>query len=382
MPKSEKIIVQDLNILFVCLSEKWSTIERKAIFDASYLRDVGGSPTLFCVRGSMLDKKAEEESIERVYITKSKITKSLNIKFFKEFRKLVHSKRFDVVHCYNLKTIWLASILLKSNKTTVLFCSLNQNIKHSYKNPFIKWLLRRVDKVFTLSEELAEYIKESFSIHHRKVSVVGCGIPELAKKERETNKIGVIFHNYSELKNFRQAIGVFRQLKEYAKEEYNSLELYLLVGPRIYNRPRFKKELTAVEHEFYQGDIFLSKLSEEKINDLSILLCLEGREPITDYEVAAMTRGIPVLWPRTLSRQGLLYRYGKIGDSYAISDMREARSKLYYMVKYYENYVKVLNKRHESLVEDHGLEKYVERLSLHYERSLSLRRRHAQKTAK
>ena len=46
----EKLILSDLSSLHICPSERWGTLEKKAINDCIFLRDRGRNPILFCLQ--------------------------------------------------------------------------------------------------------------------------------------------------------------------------------------------------------------------------------------------------------------------------------------------------------------------------------------------
>ena len=75
----EKIILQDFTVLLVCPSKKWSTIERRVLFDSTYLRNMGCTPVILCVKNSQIDLAAESEDIQRIYIKQQKINMRSNL---------------------------------------------------------------------------------------------------------------------------------------------------------------------------------------------------------------------------------------------------------------------------------------------------------------
>ena len=151
---SDKIILQDFTVLAVCPSEKWSTIERRTIFDCTYLRNIGGNPVLLCFKGSQIDIEAEKEAIPKIYIKRHKLTPYKDFNFIIDFKNLLKENRYDIVHCYGLSSMWISSFLMKSNQMTPLFFTFNQNVNSIYHHMLAKWLLKRVDNVFTLSSAL------------------------------------------------------------------------------------------------------------------------------------------------------------------------------------------------------------------------------------
>lgn len=375
----EKVILQDFNVLLVCTSRKWSTIERRVLFDSIYLRDIGCNPVLLCLKNSQIDLETEKEDIEKIYITRSKLILTYDIKFFMEIYRLIKSNRFDIVHCYSLTATWFSALILKSNQKIPLLFTLNQNIKSIYHNVLAKWLLKRVDYVFTLSDEIQEFVGETFHIQSYKIKNLGGGI-EFNAKESESNepkKIGCVVNNMAELGRLKYIVKVFRVLKSHSHEEYQELSLSVFLGPRIYQQDRAKKVLTELDYEFYEGDIYLYQL-ERKLDELrkmDILFGLAFDEPLNDYEIISLINGKPVLFPRTAMRQSLLFKYRWIGESYFENDIREARTKLSKILENYGIYRNALKEYSEEILKTHGLDTYADTFQFCYENAFSKRHR-------
>jgi len=63
----EKIRLSDLTVLYICLSDDWSTTERRCISDASYFRNIGGTSFILCHDKSLVAIEAEKEDIPRLF---------------------------------------------------------------------------------------------------------------------------------------------------------------------------------------------------------------------------------------------------------------------------------------------------------------------------
>ena len=63
----ENVISKHLKILLVCPGHQFGTVERRALLDCEYLRDIGGSPTLYCSKDSLLDMEADKISLPRLF---------------------------------------------------------------------------------------------------------------------------------------------------------------------------------------------------------------------------------------------------------------------------------------------------------------------------
>lgn len=381
---SDKFILQDITVLAVCPSEKWSTIERRAIFDCTYLRNIGGNPVLLCFEGSQIDKEAEKEDIPKIYIKRQKLTPHKDINFIIEFRHLLNENRYDIVHCYDLSSMWISAFLMGRKQEIPFFLTLNQNINSVYHNVLSKWLLKRVDAIFTLSQETHNFVVESFSITPSRVKNIGSGI-EIVKsksKAKKPQKLGCVIDNINELRRLSYIIKSFRLLKSHNDlKVIDDLSLSLFLGPRIYQQDRAKKILTEFEHEFYQGDIMLYSLENKRaeFKEVDILIGVAFDEPLNDYEIVSLINETPVLFPRTAMRQSLMFKYQRIAESYKEGDIRECISKVLKIIKDYATYRKALAKVSEDIYSIHGIDHYADKLEQVYEQNVQKRVRFTQK---
>ena len=373
----EKIILQDFTVLLICISQKWSTIERRVLFDSTFLRNSGCTPVILCEEGSQLDIAAEKEDISRVYIN-TKVHFLVNFKVLKELRNLILEKRFDLIHCYSLRSARLAAFILKSHHKIPLILTNNQITKNYKYNFFNRWLLRRIDYVFTLSEELKDFSSELLPLPERKIQSLGGGL-EVFKhdtKREEVRNISCVINNLNELNRLKKIIKIFRVLKG-SREDFLKLQLCIFLGPRIYQKEKAKKILTEFDYEFYEGDIQLFSLDarESELKNTDIFIGTAFDEPLNDYESVALMNEIPVLFPRTAARQDLLFKFSWIGESYFEEDIREAKTKLIKIITNYPIYKNALQESSEKILEYHGLEAYAQKLQMYYEKAFEKRYR-------
>ena len=127
----ERVHVNDLTTLFICPSTEWRTLERKAIADCLYLRDSGGNPILFCVKGSYVDREADKKDLPRIYYTGQKLDRLFDLRYIRDMSKILKENRSDIVHCYNLDFIWGLCFVLLSNPKVPLLLTFNHFLNYT-----------------------------------------------------------------------------------------------------------------------------------------------------------------------------------------------------------------------------------------------------------
>ncbi len=130
----DRVRVSDLTTLFICPSLEWRTLERKAISDCLYMRDCGGNPILFCIKGSMVDLEAERLDLQRIYYTGQQLNRFFDFRYVRDMKKFLKENRFDIVHCYSLDFIWGVCFILMSNPKVPLLLTFNHFLK-THKSP-------------------------------------------------------------------------------------------------------------------------------------------------------------------------------------------------------------------------------------------------------
>lgn len=379
----ERIIGNDLTVLFVSTSNNWSTLERRVLFDATYLRDIGGNPVIFCLKDSVLDQEAEKESISRLYISKRKRGRLIDIGYTLELKKLISENRFDIIHCYGLFTCLITAFLLKSDIKTPLFLTFNQHLGNILGNSFSRWLVKRVDHIFTLNSD-REAISDITSISMPKIRFIGCGIEHHANKDEvkvsmnnKVSSLGCVASNLTELKRLYGIVKIFRILKNHGNGKFDDLSLNIFLGPNLLQHEKTKRLITELEHEFYKGDIFLLDLDKkfDKMKTIDVLIGISFEEPFNDYEIMSLLQAKPILFPRTAPRQNILFKYQNIGESYKDGDVREGMLKLSKILTSIIKYRSAISDQLEELVQEHGISNYTETLQSSYEKSYTKRRR-------
>lgn len=375
----EKIILQDFNVLLICTSKKWSTVERRAISDAIFLRNSGSNPTMLCLKNSQVDKEADKEDIPRIYITPKKIPLLFMFDSYFDFKRILNQGDCDIVHTYSIKHIWPLSLILKSNIKTPLLCTHNEHIKDSHFNIFSRWLLRRVDHILTLSDEIKDLTRETFLINPKKVLNLGSGIDTVRSTREVVDKkiIGCVINNINELHKLKSVVKTFRVLKSHHNGDLGQLMLSIFLGPRVYQKDKAKRVLTELDYEFYEGDILLYSLESkaQELKNLDVFLSLAFDEPLNDFEIMALMNETPVLFPRSATRQDLLFKYRWIGESYYAQDTREAKTKLEKILTNYSIYRSALKDYFEEITEGHGIDRYADKFQQIYVRTAAKRQR-------
>lgn len=381
----EKIRLSDLNVLYVCLSLEWGTTERRCLSDAVYFRNTGGAPFILCRQHSLLDKEAEKEDIPRLYFPTSLEQFRQSMNFYFQIEQILKKHQFDIIHTYSVETVTPLGAALRANTHIPLILTFNENIPLK-KRPFVeKFLLKRLDSVFTFSSHIQDLAHEAFPISIRKIHSLGLGLEatvvEKMPSELQQVKLGMFVDGRTTMRlmqGFAECIPGILQLFQ-DKMPHLKLIFTFISDHNWYDHPLYNPmKRMYLERGLENYISFETKsLRPQSFRDISLYIGLPHHELLSDIDVLALLGQTPVLLPRTSTRQ-LLTTQGKIGETYYPGDGRELKEKALRIFSNYEYYMDQLMAYGPELMDFHSAERYSEAIYSQYERLYAQRLRYSQ----
>lgn len=388
----EKIRLSDLTIVFICSSHDWKSTERRCLADAVNFRNTGGTSIIYCYEKSFIDVEAEKQSISRFYLPPPKKNNwKHKIDIYFQLQDFFKNNQVDLIHNFSLLALIPLSLALKSHPQIPFIYTYNEHSAIAPKNYFQKWLLARIDFVFTFSRLLKEFVIEKFPIKPRKILITGAGIDFLqnqinikpsneyfkvfcfvARSEVNSNKfkffldaIEPIFHHLK-AKGFNQKIQ-FTLLTDLPWADHNIYESIKRMILERHLEMAFKFETRYLDRGFFR--------------DCDLFVELEDSELFSELSIYAFMCSTPCLLPRTPIRQEII-SYWKGGETYFREDGRELKAKFCQIIFNYSRYLEKLNQSHDQLKERHSFDFYYEEIYKLYETLYSQRLRYSQKQKK
>lgn len=387
----ERLRISDLTILYVCLSDTWSTKERRCLSDANYFRNIGGTSIILCHEKTFIDKEAEKEDIPRIYFSSGLINIRSQINFYFQLQHILQKQQIDIIHTYDPESLMPLGLALRSMPQIPLIFTFN-NVMSARKFQFWdRWYSSRTDSILTFSETIKEIASEYFPVPSRKIHVTGVGVdfPSTVSDSihTETKKKIITFISRSarDIENVKVFIDgvapLLHQLKE-AKFEQQVLFTFM-TDVSWYDHPLYevlKRVILERQLEMYFN--FESRpLKANSLIDCDVFVGLPLDELFTDLDLYSLVTRTPVLLPRTSTRQQIV-RQGKYGETYHPEDGRELKIKLFKILTNYSRYLDELDGIPQEIFEKHHFEHYSEMLYSHYEKLFAQRLRYTQKKKK
>lgn len=385
----QKIKVSDLTTLFVCPSAEWGTLERRAIADSVYFRDIGGNSIIFCLKGSYIDIEAQRQDISIIYYTGKRVNPFFDLSYLLDMRKILQENRFNIIHCYSLDYVWKLSFLLMANSKVPLFLTLNSLLAQTNKNILQRWLFRRVDHVITFCKVTSELVYQYLPVSLHKVKVTGGGIETIKKNHKKdktnTRKIGAFINlgtkYYKEIETLLYAIAPLNQA---IQDLSLKLEFYFYSENDWKTMQRFSEVMQKVQALSLGEYVFFHQSTnrEHDIQSLDIFVGTSFSEPYNDFEIIALLSNIPTVLPRTAFRKQVLSLSRHIGESYLKYDSRELKDKILKILLNDQIYKSEILENYETLLNEHGIDSYSERITKLYELNFTKRLRVSAKLKK
>ncbi|MCT4643115.1 MAG: hypothetical protein N4A33_12565 [Bacteriovoracaceae bacterium] len=378
---NERINFQDSKVLIICPSRNWSSIERRAYKDALLLRDMGSHVEVFCIEESKLHNKLKNSLIDCIVYKGRSTVKSYDYKFYKELKNILLITHYNLVHCFRLDYIWTICLVMGAFKKIPLFLTVNKDFTQTYKSFLRKFILRRVDRVFSLNQAHTQIIPVFLPVHKRKVKFAGMGV-ELAIKNNfnhlsfeDKSKLVTIVDDRA-MEQLDILIQVVLQLASkknieliiYTDLNTDEKEKVKLIKNKIISNGAGRfigvRKFESVSLAFSPGHIFVSLFSDE-------VFC--------DYEIDAMSRGLFVVAPRSVARGKLKSWFYQNLRTYKRNDTSSLYRNLKELVVNHNNLLKSLESQSEEMYFYHGVDHYVDLLVKNYLASCRARLRIASK---
>ncbi len=376
----DQVKAKNLKILIVCPGDGFSTLERKSVSDCQYLRDIGGNPVLYCKKDSLIDKAADKLSLPRIYFKGTSNDRFFYFKFLIDIKAIIKDESFDLVHCYNLKSLWGTSFSLLSLPKVPLFLTVNDFLGKPINDLLRKWLFKRVDAVLTFSESTKIIAKTALPISTRKIKNIGVGVEnyyQYQAHDRNERVIGSIITSEVELDNLRTIIFALKPLKEQVKDLDLSLKLIIFSAKPIKDYYGYSDLEKFISELGIKNDVIFSDLNEvtTAIKNLDLFISTAFYEPFSDIEVAGILAKVPLIIPRTAARQNIINKYNDFAKSFYFQDARELRKHILDILINQTSYLSKLADVADKISSHHGMEHYSNRIHFEYENAVQKRLR-------
>jgi hypothetical protein len=369
------------NILFVCPTNNFGTRERMLLRDVQMLKEIGHNVFVYCLRDSYIDLSCKQIGVDSLY---HEGKEHLTVLKWYKLRKLKHYiQKLDItiVHCYELNFLWPLAFFLRRKNLTPLFFTLNHDIKHFYAQFWYKTLISRLDLVFLPVREMIESIHGHLHLPLRKIYFSGMGLKKVEFQEVKKKLDESVWNiacwvnsheiDKEELRNCLQAIWSLNMNSQNSKPTH--LHLY---GAKKWDENILYKSLLKMIEELNISDYvyFQDETDVLEIN-ADIWLSYITKNPLEDYSIIAILKGIPTITPRNSTTQELHRIYGQACSTYMPGDSRELRMRLEDLMDDYSTAVQSCARAEQDLWAEHGEEGYKYNLFRIYEKHLNKRKR-------
>jgi len=149
------------------------------------LQRAGRKVIAICAQGSRIESTLKEHGVDcRSFPGRSKLSPASII----YLRRLLAEEGIESVHVHFHRDIWIPSIAMRNDTSRKLFLSIYMGVNKK-NDPFHRWIYRRVDAIFTSSEELNERLPSLYPVPKQKIHFLPYGrITELYRVDPSRRK--------------------------------------------------------------------------------------------------------------------------------------------------------------------------------------------------
>jgi glycosyltransferase involved in cell wall biosynthesis len=372
------------NILFVCPSINWGTRERQVLANVLLAQEQGFDAYLYCLKDSFLDIKASKQGVKVLHHRGKLSSRVLKWQKFINLKRVFSSIKFDLVHCYDLNSLWPLGFLLRGNSLVPLVVSLNLEIKKSYRQFWYKALAARADLFIIPASELEGGLTAHLNLPARKMECLPLGIQvdnvsknALLARERKSRIIGSYIGPHEKDASFLLPILHTINILNLKAGENDFCNLYLFSEDDC-KATTFYPELSRMILDMGLEER-VSFLTFDKFNEpfiqVDLWVGLNQREFVHDFSLGALVHGLPVVVPRNSFSREVLGIGEVLGESYKLGDARELREKCEKVLSMRQEYRHNLKRASIVLGERFSLLHYKNQLFRTYQKLLDRRLR-------
>lgn len=381
-----------MNILFICPSEYWSTIERTALRDCKLLKQQGHQAYLYCLQDSFLDIKAREAGLKIIPHHGKLSTSVIRWKKLAHLSNLIQDFNIQIVQCYDIHMLWPVSYFLRNKPLIPLIFSHNVEVQKIYRQMWYRPLISRIDVTLIPNREMLEGVVGSLGMAAHKIENCGLGVGEekLGQRLTENSEYGHFLENFQDHWLFACYVGAHETSIGFLQPIFEALKVLnqlrpqgkacklVLISDKPWDQtliyPELRTEL--IDAELDQDVLFESKTSVIRLQQwIDLWIGLRSYEAIEDYTVTALLGGVPVVLTRSTTSVELLRLNQALGRTYKKNDSRELRTKILEILENMERNQKQIQNSYEKLKELFGIETYRDQLLNIFQKSLQKRAR-------
>lgn len=171
------LLVKELHILVILLSDAWGGLEQVALNDVRLLVQNGFKVTMLVRENSPIDRTIRDESpqIKRIFVN-SKTKNYFDPTIWKLIRKHIDANGVNLVHCHQTSILGAVVPALLRRPRVALVVTRHILNSHNKKDPLHAVIYRRVDYVMVISDTMKKNLLSTFPVAEKKLRKVNLAI--------------------------------------------------------------------------------------------------------------------------------------------------------------------------------------------------------------
>lgn len=379
------ILLGELNYLILCPSIEWGMTERGALRDALLIREFDGYPLILTLRDSPLEYYAKNAGLDCIYLKSKNYSKFFDLSLYFLMKDIIKSNNINLIHAYDIELLGTIIPALSQFLEIPLVVTSNLVLHEKKKNFLKKILFNRLDLLLTLNRSIKNNLEDCLPIKTRKVHALGAGLQfthrkrhlELHDEVKLICYIPPFFEQIELIETLFLAIHPLESQLETFKTTIRKLSVTLVTTRKWEEYFIYQDLKKIVDETNLKNTVSFLEVNEidDLLEDFDFFMAFEPENKVSDYEINAIYKELPVVLPRVSSRMELIEQFPKTGESFHLYDSRELKDKLLKILMDRPSYQNALKNQHQKIFEIHSLQGYSERLKSLYEGVVETRKR-------
>lgn len=244
-----------MKVLVSCLSKSWGGMEMYALTSLAKLLEHGIEASILCAEGTKIHNKALDDNLPHIAIHPKGY---IDIRGIRKVSSVIKRQGFNVVHTQASKDLWLLVPALKlAGKNIPLFLTKQLGSFIAKKDFLHKWLYKRVDTAFAISQVIADNLVDTTPLTRDKIELLHNGIDV---KRFDPEKIsGKMVRDEFAIKDNETVVGMMARFSPGKGHEEFLYAAKELAGKKKNLRFMVVGEPSAGENEYAQSIYNMSK---------------------------------------------------------------------------------------------------------------------------
>lgn len=364
---------EKINLLIVCLGNKWTASEVNAFYNCILFKEKGYGVYLYCLKNSILCELAKKAGITCISPEGKISFKIWNWTRLGKLHSLLFDYNISIIHCYEIRLIWVLAYFLRKHPFVPLVLSVYTVSPKFYTKVWHKILKRRIDYTIIPTLDYYSFFKLILNIPKRKIGRINGPLIKSDQKDKSfhyalewqfPNGLAKFYKDHwligteiSSFKNILDLKNLLNSLKIIKQDFFLGKRLHLLIfSPIDWNKNPYYSSICRILRKNEIKDV-VSFIHLEDVSSMQthmdIWFSFPNKEVLNRSFLSSIFNGVPAIIPKGSEIDGVFSSYPNIFRVYKEGDMRQIIFSLKEILENYEGFLANIDKSSKELTREY-----------------------------